>query len=281
MKKVMLSVSAMALLFTGCYLPTSIDSGEVGVVKNWGEVQNDTINAGLTFSFMPGDDLYVMKVTNKQAVFTDRPIAEEARVADTIYSNGVSVMTEQQLPIPLDISCLYQLNPVNATTIMKQFGQDGVWDDKIIVREVRSTVRDVMGKVSLEKLNTERSVYEDKIRLALNAKLTKHGVSITTFNIQNIGIPKSIQDSVLAKEQAKQAAEKAKYLVEQAKQEALVEIEKSTGIARANDILAHSLTDELVKYKQLEIQRVQADKWNGAMPTTLAGGNTPLMLMTK
>ncbi len=281
MKKLLLLVGASALMFTGCYLPTSIDSGEVGVVKNWGEVQDKTINAGLTFSLMPGDDLYVMKVTNKQAVFTDRPIAEEARVADTIYSNGVSVMTEQQLPIPLDISCLYQLNPNQATTIMKQFGQDGVWDDKIIVREVRSTVRDVMGKISLEKLNTERSVYEEKIRLVLNQKLSKYGVSMTTFNIQNIGIPKSIQDSVLAKEQAKQAAEKAKYLVEQAKQEALVEIEKSTGIAKANDILAHSLTDELVKYKQLEIQRVQADAWNGVMPTTLAGGNTPLMLMTK
>lgn len=282
MKKILLIMSmASAVMFSGCYFPTSIDSGEVGVVKNWGEVQDSTKKAGFTMSVIPGDDLYIMKTTNKQVVFSDRQIADDTHNSDTVYTSAVTVLTEQQLPIPLDISMLYQLDPKHAPTIMKNYGVDGVWDDKLVVRTARSIIRDTIGQVSLEKLNSNRAVYENTIRLKLNTTLAQHGVSITQFNIQNIGIPKQIQDSVLAKEQAKQSAEKAKYQVEQAHAEAEVEIAKAQGVAKANDILAQSLTDRLVTYKQLEIQRVQADKWNGAMPTTLAGGNTPVMLMTK
>lgn len=246
-----------------------------------GEVQEGIKEAGLTASFMPGTDLYIMKVSNKQAVFTDRVIEEDKKVADTVYTGGISVMTEQQSPIPLDISCLYQLNPKHATKIMKEYGEDGVWEDKLVIREVRSTIRDEIGTVSLEKLNSNRGIYEEKIRIKLNAILGKNGITVTTFNIQNIGIPQAIQEAVLAKETAKQNAEKAKYQVIQATAEAEVDVAKAKGIAQANDILAGSLTDRLVKYKELEIQRVQADKWNGAMPSTVVSGNTPMMLGIK
>lgn len=270
-----------AALFSGCYLPTSIDSGEVGVVKAWGEVQDSPIAAGLTMSLIPGDDLYTMKTKNKQAVFSNSNIPDDSRNPDTAYTSAVTVLTEQQLPIPLDISMLYQLDPKQATTMMKNYGEDGVWDDKLVIRTTRSLVRDAIGQVSLEKLNSSRAAYEETIRLKLNNVLAKNGVTITQFNIQNIGVPTAIQESVLAKEQAKQSAEKAKYQVEQAKAEAEVEIAKADGVAKANDILAASLTDRLVTYKQLEIQRLQAEKWNGAMPSTVAGGNTPIMLMAK
>ena len=283
MKKFALYLSAVltAITFSGCFFPTSIDSGEVGVVKNWGEVQDSTKDAGLALFSAVGDDLYIMKTTNKQVVFSDRQIPNETRNNDTVYTAAVTVLTEQQLPIPLDISMLYQLDPKHAPTIMKNYGVDGVWDDKLVVRTARSIIRDTIGQVSLEKLNSNRAVYENTIRLKLNTALAAHGVSITQFNIQNIGIPKQIQDSVLAKEQAKQAAEKAKYQVDQAHAEAEVEIAKAQGVAKANDILASSLTDRLVTYKQLEINRIQADKWNGAMPSTVAGSNVPMMLMAK
>lgn len=287
MKRILLMgiTLASAALFSGCYLPTSIDSGEVGVIKSWGKVQPTVIEAGLTFSIMPGDDLYIMRTTNKQAIFSDRAVADETKIADTVYTVGIPVITASQdgmgITTPLDISCLYQLNPKIAPDIMKDYGEDGAWDDKLIVRNVRSTVRDVIGQVSLDMLNKNRAMYEEKIKALLNSMLSKQGITITTFQIQNIGVPAAINDAVLAKETAKQNAEKAKFQVLQANAEAEVEVAKAKGIAQANDILAGSLTDKLVQYKQLEISRVQADKWNGAMPTTVAGSNVPMMLMAK
>lgn len=287
MKRILLmGLTLSGLMFSGCYLPTSIDSGEVGIVKSWGKVQPGVKEAGLTFSIMPGDDLYIMRTTNKQAIFSDRVVTEEAKIPDTVYTMGIPVITASSqdgmgITTPLDISCLYQLNPKIAPDIMKDYGEDGAWDDKLIVRNVRSTVRDVIGQVSLDMLNKNRAMYEEKIKGILNTILAKQGISITTFQIQNIGVPAAINDAVLAKETAKQNAEKAKFQVLQANAEAEVEVAKAKGLAQANDILANSLTDRLVQYKQLEISRLQAEKWNGAMPTTVAGANTPMMLMAK
>jgi regulator of protease activity HflC (stomatin/prohibitin superfamily) len=210
-------------------------------------------------------------------------------VSDTIYNSSITVITKSEegmgVTIPLDISCLYQLNPSSAVAIIKEYGTDGAWDDKLVIRNIRSTVQQIVGKVSLDVLNRDRTTYEDLIKVALNNILSKNGILITSFNIQVIGVPDAINNAVLAKETAKQNAEKAKFQVLQANAEAEVEIAKANGIAKANNILASSLTDKLVQYKQLEISRTQADKWNGAMPSTMVnnGGssNTPLMLMAK
>lgn len=264
--------------FSGCYL-TTIDSTTVGVEKSWGEVQNQTIKPGLAFNMVPGVDLFTMQVKNKVANFAGQ--VDGADTATELNNPGITVLTEQQLPVPLDVSVMYTLNPSFAHKMLAEFGEDGIWDSVLIVKETRSSVRDAIGQVSLEKLNGARDEYENKIQGLMNSKLAKYGVTITNVAIRNIGIPKAIQEAVLAKETAKQNAEKAKYQVDQAKAEAEVEIAKAEGIAKANQALSSSLTQQLVSYKQLEIQRIQAEKWNGAMPTTVLGNNSNTLLNIK
>ena len=265
-------------LFTGCYLST-IDSTETGVAKSWGEVEKDSINPGLAFNMMIGTDLYTMRTANKVANFTG--IEDKEDLPSELNTNSITVLTEQQLPIPLDVSVMYNLLPKMAPTMLANVGPDGVWDNMLIVKEARSSVRDAIGQTSLEKLNGQRDQYEKQIQLLMSSKLAPYGVVVSNVSIRNIGIPNAIKDAVLAKETAKQNAEKAKYQVEQATQEAQIEIAKAKGLADANNILANSLTQQLVSYKQLEIQKIQAEKWNGAMPTTMLGANTNTLLQLK
>lgn len=265
-------------LFSGCYI-TTVDSKEVGVLKNLGEVQKDVKTAGFVMDLIPFNDIVMMKVSNKVANFTGKQDIEDS--AEELNSPEITVLTEQQLPIPLDVSIMYTLKPEFAPKMLAEFGEDGVWDNMLMVKECRSSVRDAVGQVSLEKLNGDRDSYEQKIQALMNAKLAKYGVIVTNVAIRNIGIPAAIQESVLAKETAKQNAEKAKYQVEQATQEAQIEIAKAKGIADANNIMSSSLTDKLVAYKRLEIERIQAEKWNGAMPTTMLGSNSSTLLNLK
>ena len=265
-------------LFTGCYLST-IDSTETGVAKSWGEVEKDSINPGLAFNMMIGTDLYTMRTANKIANFTGTEDKED--LPSELNTNSITVLTEQQLPIPLDVSVMYNLLPKMAPIMLANVGPDGVWDNMLIVKEARSSVRDAIGQTSLEKLNGQRDQYEKQIQQLMSTKLAPYGVAVSNVSIRNIGIPSTIKEAVLAKETAKQNAEKAKYQVEQATQEAQIEIAKAKGLADANNILANSLTQQLVAYKQLEIQKIQAEKWNGAMPTTMLGANTNTLLQLK
>ncbi len=280
MKKIkLLAISALAALsFNGCYL-TTIDSTETGVEKSWGEVQKDSINAGLAFNMMPGTDVIPMRTANKVANFVGSEDREDSQAE--LNTNSIAVLTEQQLPIPLDVSVMYQLSPKMAPQMLATVGPDGVWDNMLIIKETRSSVRDAIGQVSLEALNSKRDEFESKILTLMNSKLAKYGVTVTNISIRNIGIPNTIKEAVLAKETSKQNAEKAKYQVEQAVQEAQIEIAKAKGIADANNILSGSLTQQLVSYKQLEIQRIQAEKWNGALPTTVTSGNTGFLMNLK
>lgn len=282
MLKRLLKLTATGLvastLFTGCYLST-IDSTETGVAKSWGEVEKDSINPGLAFNMMIGTDLYTMRTANKVANFTGTEDKED--LPSELNTNSITVLTEQQLPIPLDVSVMYNLRPEMAPKMLANVGPDGVWDNMLIVKEARSSVRDAIGQTSLEKLNGQRDQYEKQIQQLMSAKLAPYGVVVSNVSIRNIGVPNAIKEAVLAKETAKQNAEKAKYQVEQATQEAQIEIAKAKGLADANNILANSLTQQLVSYKQLEIQKIQAEKWNGAMPTTMLGANTNTLLQLK
>lgn len=281
MKKLLLPLTLTPLLFSGCYM-TTIDSTDIGVAKSWGEVQKEPITPGLAFNMMVGTDLFPMRTANKVANFVGAEDKEDS--PNELNTNNITVLTEQQLPIPLDVSVMYNLNPAMAPTMLANVGPDRVWDNMLIVKETRSSVRDAIGQVSLEKLNGQRDQYEKQIQTLMNSKLLKYGVTISNVSIRNIGIPHAIQEAVLAKETAKQNAEKAKYQVEQATQEAQVEIAKAKGLADANNILANSLTQQLVSYKQLEISKIQAEKWDGKLPTVMStstSGGMPIMLNMK
>lgn len=281
MLKSFILTTLVAFTFSGCYL-TTVDSTQVGVKKHLGEVQKEVAPAGLAMDFVPFHDLIPMTVANKVANFSgndkpDSPLELNEPGINVITSDDQNKEAGMGIQIPLDISVMYQLKPEMAPAMMSKFGPDGVWDSMLIVKETRSSVRDAIGQVSLGVLNKNRDAYESKIQALMNSKLVPYGVTVTNVAIRNIGVPQAIQDAVLAKATAQQNAEKAKYQVEQARAEAEVEIEKARGVAEANNVLAGSLTDRLVKYKELEISRVQADKWNGALPSTVMG-NTPVMM---
>ena len=265
-------------LFSGCYL-TTVDSTETGVKKEWSEVQSDPVYPGIAFNMMPGTDLFIMRTANKVANFIGTTDGVDS--PDELNNPSILVMTEQNLQVPLDISVMYQLNPQSAPQMLAQFGPDTVWDNMLITKEVNSSVRDAVGKTSLTNLNIQREEYEKKIHAMLSEKLQPYGVAINSVAIRNVAVPETIKQAILAKETERENAEKAKYAVERANEEAKIEIAKAKGVAEANNILANSLTNQLVQYKQLEIQASQIEKWNGVMPTTIVGNETTPLINIK
>jgi len=55
-------------------------------------------------------------------------------------------------------------------------------------------------------------------------------------------------------------------------------VAEAKGVAAANDAKTRSITPALIKWKELEIEMVKANKWNGVQPSTVIGsGATPLL----
>ena len=103
---------------------------------------------------------------------------------------------------------------------MKQFGADGVWDDKLVISNMRSVSRSVIGTSDIDDLIAKRAEYEHKIVQGMNTIVGKYGVIVEQVMIRDIAIPTTIQDSVKRKLTAEQDSLRTKYDLEKAKQEA-------------------------------------------------------------
>lgn len=280
MNKKIITLSTLAILsLSGCGYITTVDSSEVAVVKTAGVIEPNVLREGFAVSMNPMSSLNKFNIKQRKLELSSKSAAV-VDTNDVIYDNPIIVLTKERLQIPIDMTIMYSLKPEKAADILKNFGEDIVWDDKIVITNIRNITRGVIGDVSIGELISNRDKYEKEILTSMNVITQKYGVTIHQVMVRDIGIPNQIQDSVKQKMIAEQNAEKAKFDVEKAKQDAQVEIERQKGVAEANKHLTSSLSPQLIEYKRLQMEQMKIEKWNGVNPATLmTGGNIPTTTM--
>ena len=279
MKKLIIS-SCLALILSGCYFEV-IDSGETGVEVSNGKVSETVLNEGFQFSLNPLTDLNLYDTKSKVLEMSDYKRENNKEVIST---EPVLVLTKDNLQIPVDITILYKLEKTCAPFLRINYGEDGIWDRKIVVPKARDISRSVIGKdADVYKLNQNREIYTSEIRSELGKQLNgivgkENCILIDSVSINNIKIPQQLAESILKKQQTEEAVKIANLEIERIKAQAQAEIEKNKGISEAQKILAQSLTPQMLQWKELEVRQMEIEKWNGVMPTTLMSDKASLLL---
>ena len=279
MKKLIIS-SCLALMLSGCYFEV-IDSGETGVEVSNGKVSETVLNEGFQFSLNPLTDLNLYNTKSKVLEMSDYKRENNKEVIST---EPVVVLTKDNLQIPVDITILYKLEKTCAPFLRINYGEDGIWDRKIVVPKARDISRSVIGKdADVYKLNQNREIYTSEIRSELEKQLNgivgkENCILIDSVSINNIKIPQQLAESILKKQQTEEAVKIANLEIERIKAQAQAEIEKNKGISEAQKILAQSLTPQMLQWKELEVRQMEIEKWNGVMPTTLMSDKASLLL---
>ena len=279
MKKLIIS-SCLALMLSGCYFEV-IDSGETGVEVSNGKVSETVLNEGFQFSLNPLTDLNIYNTKSKVLEMSDYKRENNKEVIST---EPVLVLTKDNLQIPVDITILYKLEKTCAPFLRINYGEDGIWDRKIVVPKARDISRSVIGKdADVYKLNQNREIYTSEIRSELGKQLNgivgkENCILIDSVSINNIKIPQQLAESILKKQQTEEAVKIANLEIERIKAQAQAEIEKNKGISEAQKILAQSLTPQMLQLKELEVRQMEIEKWNGVMPTTLMSDKASLLI---
>ena len=279
----------MAMSMTGCYFGT-VETGEAGYEKHWGEIGKETLEPGLHVNMSPGTSLGVMNIKTKRLEMKNA-LANREDTHDVIFDRSVNILSKNGLPIPVEMTILYHLRPEKVIDVVSRYGTDIVWDNKLVVPQVRDVSREVMGNADIYELNKERDKYSKLIVQKLNDKIGKF-VVVENVMIKNIGVPVKIRQSIERKMQMKEESERAKYEVLKAKQEAEKKIAIAKGEAekrriqadakayvitkqadaqaKANIEIAKSITPELIKYRWVET-------WNGVVPK-VSSDNSGILL---
>ncbi len=284
-----------------------INEGEVGILSTTGKFSKEPLKPGMHF-YLPLIQKVII-VDTKVHMITYKRSPEVGSMPDRyrtirIYP-AINVLDARGLPIQVELSVSYRLDPDKAAYVIKTYGLN--WEDKIINPIVRDVVRNVIGKYPAEEIPVKRNEIAAKIENSIRTELKKipnQPVIFESFQLRDIVLPENIKRQIERVQIAKQEAERAKYEVLRAQQEAQKEAAIAQGKAnaakieaqgkaeaklieaqaqaKANELISKSLTTELLKLKQIEVQ----GKFNEALKQNpnakiflMPGGVTPNIWM--
>ena len=277
-----------------------INSGEVGIKVTTGKYETEPLQPGFHI-YIPVIQK-VITVDTKVRLINYKSLEGMSGMGQGIKINpAITILDARGLPVSIELTVQYKLLAHGAPTTIATWGM--AWEDKIVNPVVRNIVRNVVGGFKAEELPMKRNeiavLIEDGIRKEIES-LKGRPVSIESVQLREIGLPTKIKDQIEKVQVANQESERVKYEVLRAKQEAEKRAAKATGDAeanrieaqgradavtieataqaKANQLISKSLTTNLLKMQQIEIQgrfndalRVNKDAKIFLTP----GGSTP------
>lgn len=218
-----------------------VDTGEIGVIREWGKMTERTLNPGANF-IMP---------------FRDSAITFNLRIKkDQVETSAASKDMQEVAAI---IAVNYHISKENVFEIYENIGDDDLLNDKIIAPSVQEVVKACISDYKAAELLVNREDVKVEIDRRLTERLSPYWIEVDDVSIVNLDFSSEFNAAIEAKQVAEQEAEQAKYEVEQAKQE----MEKIK-------LLTVELNDNYLK-------KVWIEKWNGQLPNVVAGEDTNLI----
>ncbi len=96
--------------------------------------------------------------------------------------------------------------------------------------------------------------------------------------VRNINLPESVKQTIESKINAEQESQKMKFVLEKEKQEAERKRVEAQGIADYQRILTSTLTDKLLQYEQIKVQKELATSPNAKVVIMGNGKTAPILI---
>ncbi|MDC1068130.1 prohibitin family protein [Candidatus Kapabacteria bacterium] len=250
-----------------------IDAGTVGVQKLFGEVQKEVLYEGLNL-INPLID--VVKVDTRQQNYTMSSTPGEGNVRG---EDGISVLTSDGLQVVIDLSVIFRINPVNAPEVIKTIGPK--YESVIVRPTIRSKIRDIAANfLAIQLYSEKKEEFESELRVIIQEVFDKNGFILEQLLVRKIGLPESVKQSIEDKLKADQEAQKMQFVLQKERLEADRKRVEAQGIADRQKILDMGLSNKILMYEQIQVQKELVKSPNSKIIVLGADGknSTPLII---
>jgi regulator of protease activity HflC (stomatin/prohibitin superfamily) len=256
---------------------TIIQEGERGILSTNGKYSDQSLLPGLHFIIPIIQKVYVVDTKVRIINYVSRIESGTGEAQGVMARPAIEVLDKRGLPVSIEITVQYRLNSQFAAQTISNWGFS--WEDKIINPVVRDIVRNVVGKYDAESLpqmrNTIAAEIDTGIRNKVNS-LENTPADLQSIQLRSIILPTRVKEQIENVQVAKQQVQKAEQEVLRAEQEALRRAAEARGVAekarieaqgladavtieadakaKANLLIAKSLTTQLLQLEQIHVQ---------------------------
>ena len=278
-KTVISVVALFVLVWVGMNSYTTVSPGHNKVATLFGEIRDEPL----------GEGFHIVNPFLKFYIY-------DLRVHTETWEK-VQVPSQDKLKTSMDISVTFKINPSHTPTMLQETGGLNDVVVKLLTPKVRSLLREAGKTVAKSQdfyLDTTQRDMQAFMEDGLTDYMFKKGITVEAVLFRDITLPQVVTSAVIqtkerqeqlerekaqlriVEQQAQQQVKQAEAREQAAKSDAnakrtladaeAYQIEKlADAQARANTVLAKSVTSSLIKYNAIA-------KWNGAYPQTLMGG---------
>jgi len=228
-----------------------VSAGHRGVVLNFGAVSERVLDEGL----------------HLRIPIVQKVILMDVRVAKAQTDAAAASKDLQQTHSTIALN--YHILPEKAWKVYQAIGVE--FKERIIDPAVQEGVKAVTAKYTAVELITERERVGREIKGLLRQKLLPYDIIVDEFSIINFQFSEQFVNAIEAKQTAEQLALKAQRDLERIKIEAEQQVTQARAEAEALRLKRESITDDLIKLRQIEASLKAIEKWDGKMPQITSG----------
>lgn len=229
--------TAVVLLGAGLSSISTVGANSVGIKYNkFAGVSKDTLSEGVYFKIPFVEKVYTIDTTVQER--TDE---------------NVSVQTHDSQFVSCMVNVKYRVDPKDASTIFRNYGTLKNLSQNIVGNYAQNALNEEFSNYNvIELLGEKRNEAVAKAKENLAKKYQNESITLVELSIKDMDAGEAIEKAISDEAVAKKAAETARQKQETARADAETKRIEAQGEADANKILSDSITDELIRMKEVE-----------------------------
>jgi len=247
-----------------------VQPGTVEVVTRFGRVTGRVLHPGASFILPIAES--TLRYNTKKVIYETTTVEKQQGSRADYKDYPVDTNTKDGQQVDIFYTVRFSIDPKKATWVAQNIGSEDDLVEKIVKTDSRIWTRNVTREFEAADLYTGNVLeVQNRVESQLKPSFEENGIILDEVGIREIKFTPQYIQAIEAKQIEAVRVETEKNRAEQAKFQKEARITQAEGMAREQELLRASITNELLRKMWIE-------KWDGKLPTVMGSESNILDL---